>query len=107
MERWTFLTNHGHLFLCLASNPDMRIVDVARLVGITERSAQRILAELVEEGYLTPTKVGRRNQYQVQADLPLRHPLEQDNPVGALLKMLSSKPKSSRKLSSAAAQSVP
>jgi hypothetical protein len=88
MENWTFLTNHGHVFLCIASDPEIRLVDVAAKVGITERSAQRIVADLTEGGYLKHVKVGRRNQYEVRADLPLRHPLEQDNAVGVLLKLL-------------------
>jgi Winged helix-turn-helix DNA-binding len=91
MERWTFLTNHGHVFLCIAGDPGIRTADIADKVGITERSAQRIVADLIAEGYLKHEKVGRRNQYEICADLPLRHPLERDNPVGTLLKLLSRK----------------
>jgi hypothetical protein len=92
MEHWTFLTNHGHVLLCIAADPEIRLLDVATSVGITERSAQRIVAELIEEGYLRQTRVGRRNQYEVRTDLPLRHPLEKDNPVGTLLQLLSRRP---------------
>lgn len=92
MEHWTFLTNHGHVLLCIAADPEIRLLDVATSVGITERSAQRIVADLIEEGYLLQTRVGRRNQYEVRTDLPLRHPLEKDNPVGTLLQLLSRRP---------------
>jgi DNA-binding Lrp family transcriptional regulator len=91
MERWTFLTNHAHVLLCIAADPGIRLVDVAGRVGITERSAQRIVADLIEEGYLKHCKIGRRNRYQVCPDLPLRHPVEWENAVGALLKLLSPK----------------
>ena len=92
MERWTFLTNYGHVLLCIAADPSIRLVDVAGLVGITERSAQRIVADLIEEGYLKHSKIGRRNHYEIRADLPLRHPIERENAVGALLKLLCRKP---------------
>lgn len=82
---WTFFTNHGHVLVCLAGGPDLRTRDVAELVGITERSAQAIIGDLVDAGYVTRTKEGRRNRYEVHGDIPLRHPLEQDHTVGELL----------------------
>ena len=88
METWTFLTNYGHVLLCIAADPDTRLRDVAERVGITERSTQRIVADLIEEGYLKHVKVGRRNRYQIRLDLPLRHPIERENEVGVLLKLL-------------------
>jgi hypothetical protein len=82
---WTFFTNHGHVLVCLATDPDLRTRDVAELVGITERSAQSIITDLVDAGYVSRFKEGRRNRYEVHADLPLRHPLERDHSVGELL----------------------
>lgn len=82
---WTFLTNHAHVLLCIAADPDVRGRDIAERVGITERSAQSIVADLVEAGYLTREKVGRRNRYQVHAGKPLRHPLERHHEVAELL----------------------
>ncbi len=58
METWTFLTNHGHVLLCIAADPEIRLKDVADKVGITERSTQRIVADLVDEGYLKLLKAG-------------------------------------------------
>ncbi|MFM7181676.1 MAG: helix-turn-helix transcriptional regulator [Verrucomicrobiales bacterium] len=75
-SRWTFLTNHTHILLCLARDPELRIRDIADLVGITQRAVQRILVELEVGGALTHTREGRRNRYQVNLDCPLRHPLE-------------------------------
>ncbi len=92
MERWTFLTNHGHVFLCIAADPSIRLKDVAQMVGITERSAQRIVAELSSEGYITQNKVGRRNEYVVNPELPLRHPVERESQVGTLLRLLRRRP---------------
>jgi hypothetical protein len=92
MERWTFLTNHAHVLLSIAADPGIRLRDVAVRVGVTERAAQRIVADLLAEGYLTAEKAGRRNHYQVHPELPLRHPVEQHAGVGALLRLLGAKP---------------
>lgn len=85
---WTFLTNHGHVLLCVARGPGVRIRDIASAVGITERAAQRIVGDLVAAGYLTRVRVGRRNRYEVHPELPLRHPLERGHEVGELLRAL-------------------
>ena len=82
---WTFLTNHAHVLVCLAEEPDVRGRDIATRVGITERAAQAIVADLVADGYVTRTREGRRNRYRVHPDAPLRHPLEHDHSVGELL----------------------
>jgi DNA-binding Lrp family transcriptional regulator len=85
---WTFFTNHAHVLVCLARDPEARLRDVAADVGITERAAQRIVADLVEAGYLERTKEGRRNRYSLHTELPLRHPLERDHAVGDVLAVL-------------------
>ena len=86
---WTFLTNHAHVLLCIAEDPGVRGRDIAERVGITERSAQSIIADLVDGGYITRTKVGRRNQYEIHTDTHLRHPMEAHNEVDALLRLIS------------------
>jgi DNA-binding Lrp family transcriptional regulator len=86
---WTFLTNHAHVLLCIADDPDVLLREVAVKVGITERATQRIVAELESDGYLSHVKVGRRNRYEVHPDLPLRHPLEDHLEIGALLRVLT------------------
>lgn len=85
---WTFLTNHAHVLLCVAQRPGIRVREVAQSVGVTERCVQRILAELEEAGYVTREHQGRRNHYEVHADLPLRHPAEQHQQVSALLNLV-------------------
>jgi hypothetical protein len=87
-ERWTFLTNYGHVLLCIAADPAIRLRDVAAKVGITERAAQRIVADLIDGGYLEASKQGRRNQYRVNGALPLRHPIEEQSQVAALLALI-------------------
>lgn len=89
---WTFLTNHAHVLNCIAADPDTRLRDVATRVGITERAAQQILADLVEAGYVTRTRIGRRNHYQIHPDIPMRHPIERDHHVGVLLDALGATP---------------
>ena len=86
---WTFLTNHTHVLLCLYRQPDQRLRDVAVAVGITERMVQRIVAELVDAGYLHIQKEGRCNRYTVTSELQLRHPLEMQHTIGELLDVLS------------------
>ena len=85
---WTFLTNHTHVLLQLALEHDIRLRDIAARVGITERAAHAIVSDLVEAGYVTRTRIGRRNRYAVLPALPLRHPLEADRTVGELLAVL-------------------
>ena len=86
---WTFLTNHSHVLLCIAEDPDVLLREVAQKVGITERATQRIVAELEDAGYLSHERVGRRNRYEVHPDLPLRHPLEDHLAIGTLLRVLT------------------
>jgi predicted transcriptional regulator len=84
-----FLTNHAHVLLCIARNPECRARDIAETVGITERAAQRIIADLVRDGYLTRTKVGRRNRYEINRRGRLRHPIFRHLQIGPLLEVLN------------------
>lgn len=90
--RWTFLTNHSHVLICLARDPQMRIRDVAAAVGITERAVHGIMSELEEAGYIERKKVGRRNHYAVHPEGPMRHPVEEGHLVGVLLDALAPRP---------------
>ncbi len=82
---WTFLSNHAHVLLCIAREPEIRLRDVAEQVGITERAVQRIVADLEAGQYLERSKSGRRNHYRLHPERPLRHPVEAHRDVGALL----------------------
>lgn len=83
---WTFLTNHAHVLITLDRNPELRQRDISHAVGITVGAVQKILHELEDAGFVTRERVGRRNRYKVHADLPLRHPLENDHNVSDLLR---------------------
>ncbi len=83
--RWTFLTNHAHVLLTIARDPQIRMRDVAARVGVTERAAQKIAADLVEAGYITRTRVGRRNNYTVATGRPFRHPVDAGHELDELL----------------------
>jgi GNAT superfamily N-acetyltransferase/DNA-binding Lrp family transcriptional regulator len=89
MAEWTFLTNHAHVLICVADSPHARVREIADLVGITERAAHRILAELEEDGYLTRTRDGRRNLYALNTGMPLRHPMDRAHRVAELLSVFS------------------
>jgi DNA-binding MarR family transcriptional regulator len=85
---WVFLTNHAHVLLCIARDPDTRTRDIAEHVGITERAAQRIVSELIAEGYLTRTKIGRRNRYEINRHGHLRSEAFHHLKIGPLLDLL-------------------
>jgi predicted transcriptional regulator len=85
---WRFVTNHTQVLLCIAHDPDVRLRDIAETVGITERAAQRILAELVEADFVTRERVGRRNRYVVNRDLEMRHPAQMGHDIGSLIDLL-------------------
>jgi DNA-binding IclR family transcriptional regulator len=85
---WHFLTSHTQVLLCLQADPEMRLRDVSAKVGITERAAQRIVTDLVDAGYVTRERVGRRNRYTVNGELPMRHRAQLEHDIGELLDLL-------------------
>ena len=88
--RWNFLTNHAQVLVCIADEPGVRLRDISERVGITERAAHRIVAELSEASYITRRRVGRRNAYLVHTDLPLPDAVARKQSVGDLLTVLVS-----------------
>ena len=102
--RWTFLTNHGHVLLCLARSPGITLRDVAALVGVTERAVQRIVADLEGGGYLRRRRSGRQNEYDINPEQPLRHPVEAHQRVQALIDLATARPAAVRQASRAAAR---
>ncbi len=88
MQSWRFLTNHGRVLLCIATDPQARLREIAASIDITERRAHGIVSDLVEAGYVVKSKVGRRNHYYIQAHLPLPEPHVADNAIGDILELL-------------------
>jgi len=88
MTEVSLLTNHAEALLCVARTPGTRIRDIAECIGVTERATHRILCELEAEGYLTRHRVGRRNFYEVHADLPVSPTADPDITLGSLLRAL-------------------
>ena len=86
---WTFFSNHAHVLVVLSRQPEILIKDLAWEVGITERAASSILADLEDEGYLTRIREGRSNRYVLNRSRPLRHPLEQHRKIGEVLALVS------------------
>ncbi len=87
---WHFLTNHAQVLLCIENNPDARMRDIAETVGVTERAAQRITNDLVDAGYVTRERIGRRNRYRIDRKARMRHPAQREHRIGELLGLLSS-----------------
>lgn len=86
--RFALLTNHGHVLTLIAHQSDIRMREIAAAVGITERAVQRIVDELTICGYISVTKDGRCNRYEVRNDHPLHHPVEQHRRVGDLVSFM-------------------
>jgi hypothetical protein len=84
-----FLTNHGNALLIIARDPRIRIREIAALLDIPERAAQRIVSDLTKTGYIDSTRQGRRNVYSVKSDRPFNLPFQRDVDITALLGMLS------------------
>jgi hypothetical protein len=89
VANWTFLTNHARVLVCIARDPGARLRDISAGLGITERSAYAIVTDLIQDGYVIKTKDGRRNRYQIQADLRLPEPTSRRPTVGELLALLA------------------
>ena len=89
MERWSFLTNHARVLLCIAHDPGVRLRDIAARVGVTERSAYGIVTDLAQAGYVVKEKDGRRNRYQIQAHLPLPDSASRERTIGEVLALLA------------------
>jgi DNA-binding MarR family transcriptional regulator len=87
-SHWTFLSNHGHVLVAIALDPEARVRDLAARVGITERAVQKIVGELVQQGFVVRRKTGRRNCYEIVPETHLRHPLESEVTVGEFTRAL-------------------
>ena len=90
-QTWTFLSNHAHVLVCVAKNPDVRLSEVAALVGVRERTVHGIVHELIDAVFISVTKDGPNNVYSVDLDKPLRHPLEADHNIQAIIAPLLKK----------------
>ena len=90
-KTWRFLSNHTQVLLCLHRDPDARFRDMAQRVGITERAVQRIVADLIDSGYVESERVGRRNHYSINTNIAMRHPAQHGHEIGELLQLLELK----------------
>jgi uncharacterized membrane protein len=86
---WKFLTNHAQVLVCIANDPGIRLRDISKKVGITERAAHRIVVELGTSGYITRERTGRRNHYTINSDVPVHDPIAREQSVGRLLEILN------------------
>ncbi len=88
MGEWSFFTNHARVLICIARDPGLRLRDLGAALGVTERSAYGIVADLVEAGYVVKDKDGRRNRYRVEAQLPLPESIGRERTIGDVLGLL-------------------
>lgn len=88
--RWAFLTNHAQVLIRIADDPGARLREIGDSIGITERATHRIVVDLVEAGYVSRRRTGRRNSYTIERELPLHDPIPREQKIGDLLAILSS-----------------
>ncbi len=86
---WAFLTNHARVLICIAHDPGIRLRDIGDQLGITERAAHRIIAELAAAGYVSRQRDGRRNHYTINVHLPLPDAIAREQSIGELLTILT------------------
>ena len=87
---WTIFSNHAHVLVCIARNPEERVREIAQKVGITERAVQRIIGDLEKAGVIVRERLGRRNRYTLSLDKPLRHPLEANTTIAEVIRVIES-----------------
>ncbi len=93
MAQWSFLTNHARALLCIAHDPGLRLRDMAAELGVTERSAYAIVADLTDAGYVLKERDGRRNRYSIQHHMPLPDSTERQRTIGEVLHLLAGTPR--------------
>ncbi len=84
---WTYLSNHAHVLIAVAKDPEARVRDLAALVGITERAVLQILSDLEASGAIVRHRLGRRTRYDIDPNVALRHPLEAHRQVADILRL--------------------
>jgi DNA-binding transcriptional ArsR family regulator len=92
VAQWSFMTNHARALLCIAHDPGLRLRDMATALGVTERSAYAIVADLTEAGYVLKERDGRRNRYSIQEHMPLPDSTERQRTIGEMLHLLATTP---------------
>lgn len=87
----SFFGNEAFVLITIAAEPQTTMRAVAEKTGMTERNVQRIVALLVREDYLTVTRVGRQNEYVLNLDRDLPHPMETGKTVGDVIRFFRPK----------------
>ena len=87
-NQWTFLTNHGLVFVIIARHPRITTREIAAEVGVTERTVQKAILDLETEGYIIKKREGVRNRYRINPEVPMRHRIPREHAVGDLLNAL-------------------
>lgn len=91
-RRWSLLTTHAHVLLCIARNPDTRVREIAEVVGISERGAHQIVADLVDAGYVRRARVGRRNRYAIEEKTSIKQGPVRHRRVRSIVALLEPEP---------------
>jgi DNA-binding MarR family transcriptional regulator len=91
-KKWSLLTTHALVLLCIARNPDTRVREIAQSVGISERGAHQIVADLVDGGYVRRARVGRRNRYAIDERTAIKQTPIRHRKVASIVALLEPEP---------------
>lgn len=91
-RQWSLLTPHAHVLLCIANDPDTRVREIAEAVGISERGAHQIVADLVDAGFIRRARIGRRNHYAIEEKSTLKHGPVKHRRIGSIVALLGPEP---------------
>lgn len=86
---WSFLSTQGLALLVIAQDPCARIRDIADAIGVTERTGQRVVTDLVKAGYVVREQAHGRNTYTIRSDVRFRLPVDREVEIGDLLGLLA------------------
>ena len=96
-RQWSLLTPHAHVLLCIARDPDSRVWEIAESVGISERGAHQIVADLVTAGYVKRARIGRRNRYAIEEKTPLETGPVHHRKIASIVALLGPEPANAAK----------
>ena len=102
-RQWSLLTPHAHVLLCIARDPDSRVWEIAESVGISERGAHQIVADLVTAGYVKRARIGRRNRYAIDEKSPLEQGPVHHRKIASIVALLGPEPANGAKKTGASA----
>ena len=73
MQEWSFLTDNAVVLAYLTKQPGSAVRQIASVTGVSDRALHRIIADLVNAGYVTRKREGREFGYSVNPGFELHY----------------------------------